>query len=325
MAACAAVQEVLRATVVSGLVAEQRKKIPEGIVRHAFFCRTQTRGLLGPHLASRSERDTRSFRRRAMRCDSKAASVDLASVLDNYRGFESAQERNTFWGRVASDLVVQTSWEDFQGVKLPAAIDNQLSSTIEARGIPPIMPAIMTPVGPIDLSTVLMRNRIIFVGSPVNSQLAQRVISSLMTLAAVDEKEDIKMYINCPGGSTYSVLAIFDCMQWIKPDVATVCFGLAASQGALLLAGGTKGKRSAMPNSRIMIHQPQGGSGGTIEDVRRQVNELMVSRDKIDKMFSVFTGQPVEKVQKYTDRDRFFGAAEALEFGLIDSLVETEY
>ncbi|KAL2631812.1 hypothetical protein R1flu_016498 [Riccia fluitans] len=193
------------------------------------------------------------------------------------------------------------------------------------KGAPPLMPAVMTPSGPADLSTVLLRNRIVFVGSPVNSQVAQKVISQLLTLATIDEEEEIKMYINCPGGSTYSVLAIYDTMSWIKPKVSTVCFGIAASQGALLLAGGEKGRRFAMPNARIMIHQPQGGCGGTADDVRRQVNEVMQSRDKIDKMYSAFTGQPLERVQNFTDRDRFFSAAEAMEFGLIDGLLETEY
>ncbi|XP_058069055.1 ATP-dependent Clp protease proteolytic subunit 6, chloroplastic isoform X2 [Magnolia sinica] len=197
---------------------------------------------------------------------------------------------------------------------------------IEARkGNPPMMPAVMTPVGPVDLSSVLFRNRIIFIGQPVNSQVAQRVISQLVTLATIDEDADILVYINCPGGSTYSILAIYDCMSWIKPKVGTVCFGLAASQGALLLAGGEKGMRYAMPNARIMIHQPQSGCGGHVEDVRRQVNEAVQSRHKIDLMYSAFTGQPLEKVQQYTERDRFFSTAEALEFGLIDGVLETLY
>lgn len=171
----------------------------------------------------------------------------------------------------------------------------------------------------------MFRNRIIFVGSSVNSEVAQSVISKLLTLAAINDEEEIKMYINCPGGSTYSIMAIFDAMQWIKPDVSTVCFGIAASQGALLLAGGKKGKRFAMPNARIMIHQPQGGCGGTADDVRRQVNEVMSSRDKIDKMYSTFCNQPLERVRKFTERDYFFSAAEALDFGLIDGLLETEF
>ncbi|XP_048135210.1 ATP-dependent Clp protease proteolytic subunit 6, chloroplastic [Rhodamnia argentea] len=205
--------------------------------------------------------------------------------------------------------------------------DSNLSrGAIEAKkGNPPVMPAVMTPGGPLDLSSVLFRNRIIFVGQPVNSQVAQQVISQLVTLATIDEDADILMYLNCPGGSTYSVLAIYDCMSWIKPKVGTVCFGVAASQGALLLAGGEKGMRYSMPNARIMIHQPQSGCGGHVEDVRRQVNEAVQSRHKIDKMYAAFTGQPLEKVQQYTERDRFLSVSEAMEFGLIDGVLETEY
>ncbi|KAL6521363.1 hypothetical protein OROGR_017932 [Orobanche gracilis] len=177
---------------------------------------------------------------------------------------------------------------------------------IEARkGNPPIMPAVVTPGGPLDLTTVLLRSRIIFIGQPINSQVAQRVISQLVTLAAIDEESDIMIYLNCPGGSTYSVLAIYDCMSWIKPNVGTLCFGTAASQGALLLAGGQKGMRYAMPNARILINQPQSGFGGHVEDVRRQANEAAYSRNKIDKMYAAFT--------------------EAIEFGLVDGVLETEY
>ncbi|CAN6543839.1 hypothetical protein C1H46_020854 [Malus baccata] len=197
---------------------------------------------------------------------------------------------------------------------------------IEAKkGNPPILPAVMTPGGPLDLSSVLFRNRIIFIGQPVTSAVAQRVISQLVTLATIDENSDILVYLNCPGGSTYSVLAIYDCMSWIKPKVGTVCFGVAASQGALLLAGGEKGMRYAMPNARIMIHQPQSGCGGHVEDVRRQVNEAVQTRHKVDKMYVAFTGQSLEKVQQYTERDRFLSVSEAMEFGLIDGVLETEY
>ncbi|XP_009631770.1 ATP-dependent Clp protease proteolytic subunit 6, chloroplastic isoform X1 [Nicotiana tomentosiformis] len=207
-----------------------------------------------------------------------------------------------------------------------SGLTNSSYGVIEAKkGNPPIMPAVMTPGGPLDLSTVLFRNRIIFIGQPINSAVAQRVISQLVTLATIDENADILIYLNCPGGSTYSVLAIYDCMSWIKPKVGTVCFGVAASQGALLLAGGEKGMRYAMPNARIMIHQPQSGCGGHVEDVRRQVNEAVQSRHKIDKMYVAFTGQPIEKVQQYTERDRFLSVSEAMEFGLIDGVLETEY
>ncbi|KAH8498332.1 hypothetical protein H0E87_017302, partial [Populus deltoides] len=186
--------------------------------------------------------------------------------------------------------------------------------TVNARGgNPPIMPAVMTPGGPLDLSSVLFRNRIIFIGQPINSQVAQRVISQLVTLATIDENADILMYLNCPGGSTYSVLAIYDCMSSIKHKVGTVCFGVAASQGALLLAGGEK-----ECDMQCLMH-------GHVEDVRRQANEAVQARHKIDQMYAVFTGQPLEKVQQYTERDRFLSASEAMEFGLIDGILETEY
>ncbi|XP_058760259.1 ATP-dependent Clp protease proteolytic subunit 6, chloroplastic-like [Vicia villosa] len=197
---------------------------------------------------------------------------------------------------------------------------------IEAKnGNPPISPAVVTPGGAIDLSSVLFRNRIIFIGQPINAQVAQRVISQLVTLATIDPEADILMYINCPGGSTYSVLAIYDCMSWIKPKVGTICFGVAASQATLLLAGGEKGMRYSMPNSRIMMSQPQCGFGGHPEAVRRLVNEAVISRNKMDQMFSAFTGQTLEKVQEYTERDSFLSASEALELGLIDGVLETEY
>ncbi|GAU41180.1 hypothetical protein TSUD_89760 [Trifolium subterraneum] len=196
---------------------------------------------------------------------------------------------------------------------------------IEANGNPSVSPAIMTPGGALDLSSVLFRNRIIFVGQPINSQVAQRVISQLVTLATIDEEADILMYINCPGGSTYSVLAIYDCMSWIKPKVGTVCFGVAASQATLLLAGGEKGMRYSMPNARIVMNQPRCGFGGHVEDVQRLVNEAVQSRYKMEKMFCAFTGQTLEKVQEYTDRDSFLSVSEALEFGLIDGVLETQY
>ncbi|KAI3854520.1 hypothetical protein MKW92_008202 [Papaver armeniacum] len=211
------------------------------------------------------------------------------------------------------------------GLKLKDQSNGSYGVIEAKKGNPPVMPAVMTPGGPIDLSSVLFRNRIIFIGQPINSQVAQRVISQLVTLAAIDENADILIYLNCPGGSTYSVLAIYDCMSWIKPKVGTVCFGVAASQGALLLAGGEKGMRYSMPNARIMIHQPQSGCGGHVEDVRRQVNEAVQSRHKIDMMYAAFTGQPIEKIERQTERDRFFSSAEALEFGLIDGVLETEY
>ncbi|GAB2218960.1 hypothetical protein Droror1_Dr00006585 [Drosera rotundifolia] len=190
---------------------------------------------------------------------------------------------------------------------------------------PPVMPDIMTPVGPLDLATVLFRNRIIFIGEPVFSEVAQRVISQLVTLATIDENSDILIYINSPGGSVYSVLAVYDCMSWIKPRVGTVCFGVCASHASILLAGGEKGMRYAMPNARIMIHQPQATINGSALKVRGQVAEAVHSRHKIDQMYAAFTGQPFELIQEYTELDRFFSAAQAMDFGLIDGIMETEY
>ncbi|KAH6786048.1 hypothetical protein C2S51_038503 [Perilla frutescens var. frutescens] len=263
--------------------------------------------------------------------------VSIASPRGKFSSLPLYPPRNLSLRPVISAL--SSSYGDYSSIgfsssqsKFPLKLDqsdaysNLSNAVIEAKkGNPPVMPAVITPGGPLDLSTVLFRNRIIFVGQPINSQVAQRVISQLVTLATIDEESDILMYLNCPGGSTYSVLAIYDCMSWIKPRVGTVCFGVAASQGALLLAGGEKGMRYAMPNARIMIHQPQSGCGGHVEDVRRQVNEAIQSRHKIDKMYSIFTGQSLEKVQQYTERDRFLSVSEALEFGLIDGVLETEY
>nr|CAD1832322.1 unnamed protein product [Ananas comosus var. bracteatus] len=265
-----------------------------------------------------------------------SAPLSLTIAATSHPSSSSSSSSSTRRNAVNFTISCSLNHRGFHGqtagasLKLPGHVSTYNSSKYDAvieakKGNPPIMPAVVTPGGPLDLSSVLFRNRIIFIGQPVNSQVAQRVISQLLTLTAVDEDADILMYLNCPGGSTYSIFAIYDCMSWIKPKVGTVCFGVAASQGALLLAGGEKGMRYAMPNARIMIHQPQSGCGGHVEDVRRQVNEAVQSRHKIDKMFAAFTGQPLEKVQQYTERDRFLSASEALEFGLIDGLLETEY
>lgn len=219
---------------------------------------------------------------------------------------------------INGNLTLSASWGT-------SSISGNLGIVATSQENPPIMPSIRTPEGFIDLGSVLLRNRVIFIGQPINSQVAERVISQLMTLATVDPYDDIMVFINSPGGSIYSVMAIYDCMSWIKPKVGTVCFGVAASHSALILAGGEKGMRYGMPNCRIMIHQPQGGFEGDIITVRPQAEELASNHDKIDRMYAAFTGQPLEIVKYHTDRDRFFSAAEAMDFGLIDGLVETEY
>ncbi|MQL83353.1 hypothetical protein Taro_015849 [Colocasia esculenta] len=204
-------------------------------------------------------------------------------------------------------------------------------AVIEAkRGNPPIMPAVMTPGGPLDLSSVLFRNRIIFIGQPVNSQVAQRVISQLVTLATIDEDADILMYLNCPGGSTYSVLAIYDCMSWVRAlKILLVAEGLSSNGLSMLSLFEdcmvVSNSSHPLPNWQPAALPCWWPATGHVEDVRRQVNEAVQSRHKIDKMYAAFTGQPLEKVQQYTERDRFFSSSEALEFGLIDGVLETEY
>lgn len=261
------------------------------------------------------------------RCSEQKSSLNLQTQRKNNNQYQ--RHFNVIAASVSPLQLPATSGEFILPAPSPSTSTSRdlgYNSIMAAKkGNPPVMPGIMTPAGPLDLMSVLLRSRVVFIGQPVNAQVAQRVISQLMTLAAIDPDADILMYLNCPGGSIYSILAIYDCMSWIKPKVGTVCFGVAASQAALLLAGGEKGMRYAMPNSRIMIHQPQGGCGGNIEDVWRQVNELVASRDKLDKMYVAFTGQPLEDVQRFTDRDYFFSAAEAMEFGLIDGVLETEY
>ncbi|KAF3323424.1 ATP-dependent Clp protease proteolytic subunit 6 [Carex littledalei] len=199
-------------------------------------------------------------------------------------------------------------------------------TVVAAKGDnPPIMPSVTTPAGQMDLSTVLFRNRTIFIGQFISPQVAQRVISQLITLATIDEDLDILLYLNCVGGSIYATFAIYDCMKWIKPRVGTVGFGAVASQSALLLAGGEKGMRYAMPNTRVMIHQPQTGCAGDSMAVHHQMNAGIQNRHRIDMMYSAFTGRSLEEVQIYTERDRFFTAGEAMDFGLVDALLDTLY
>eukprot|EP00252_Welwitschia_mirabilis_P015945 TRINITY_DN3535_c0_g1_i1.p1 TRINITY_DN3535_c0_g1~~TRINITY_DN3535_c0_g1_i1.p1 ORF type:complete len:289 (-),score=28.81 TRINITY_DN3535_c0_g1_i1:287-1153(-) len=241
-------------------------------------------------------------------------------LQNSRRRLASVQVRltDTSSASVSSGMQVQVS---------PLSKESTVNIRANSKDNPPIPPAVMTSLGPwpLDLMSVLLRSRIIFVGEYLTGPVAQRVISQLVTLATIDPDADILMYINCPGGTPYSVLAIFDCMQWIKPKVATVCIGIAVSHAALLLLGGEKGMRYSMPNSRIMIHQPQGAFKGHIHHVGAQVNEALALRDKFDKIYAALTGQPLEIIQGFTLRDRYFSAAEALDFGMIDGLMETEY
>jgi ATP-dependent Clp protease protease subunit len=172
-----------------------------------------------------------------------------------------------------------------------------------------------------DIYSRLLKDRIIFIGTPIDDYVANLVIAQMLFLQMEDVTKDINVYVNSPGGSVTSGLAIYDTIQFVKCDVATYCVGQASSMGALLLSAGTKGKRQALPNSRIMIHQPWGGIQGAAEDISRHAKEILKMRDRINEILSSHTGQSFEKVQKDTDRDYFMSALEAKDYGLIDEVI----
>jgi ATP-dependent Clp protease protease subunit len=174
-----------------------------------------------------------------------------------------------------------------------------------------------------DIYSRLLKDRIIFIGTPVDDQIANLVIAQLLFLQAEDPHVDISLYINSPGGIVTSGLAIYDTMQYIKPDIATVCLGQAASLGALLLAAGTPGKRTALPNSRIMIHQPLGGISGQAADIAIHAREIVTIKRKLNEILARHSGQPVERIEKDSDRNYFMSAEEAMEYGLIDNVMVT--
>jgi ATP-dependent Clp protease protease subunit len=171
-----------------------------------------------------------------------------------------------------------------------------------------------------DIFSRLLKERIVFIGTPIDDTVASLVIAQLLFLESEDPDKDINLYINSPGGSVSSGLAIYDTMQYIRPDVSTICIGLAASMGAVLLAGGTKGKRSALPNSRIMIHQPWGGVQGTASDISIQAEEILKTKKRLNEILSVHTGQPLDRIEQDTDRDRYMSSEEARQYGLIDNV-----
>ncbi|XID92139.1 ATP-dependent Clp endopeptidase proteolytic subunit ClpP [Paenibacillaceae bacterium WGS1546] len=173
-----------------------------------------------------------------------------------------------------------------------------------------------------DIYSRLLKDRIVFLGTPVNDVVANSIIAQLLFLAAEDPEKDIHLYINSPGGSITSGMAIYDTMQFIKPDVSTICVGMAASMGAFLLAAGAKGKRFALPNSEVMIHQPLGGAEGQASDIEIRARRILKLRDKLNAILADRTGQPLERIEKDTDRDNFMDAEVALEYGLIDKVIE---
>ena len=172
-----------------------------------------------------------------------------------------------------------------------------------------------------DIYSRLLRERVVFVGSAIDDQIANVVVAQLLHLEAEDPDKEISMYINCPGGVVYSGLAIYDTMQFIKPDVATVCCGIAMSMGSLLLTGGAPGKRSALPNARILVHQPSGGFQGQASDIQIHAEETLALRRRIEEIYAAHTGKPVEEISEALERDRYFTPEQATGFGLVDRVM----
>jgi ATP-dependent Clp protease protease subunit len=174
-----------------------------------------------------------------------------------------------------------------------------------------------------DIYSRLLKDRIIFIGQPLDDDIANLIIAQLLYLEAEDPDKDIDLYINNPGGIVTAGLAVYDTIQYVKPDVSTICIGQAASMGALILASGTKGKRYALPHARIMIHQPLGGVQGQATDIDIQAKEIMRMREELNKLLVKHTGQPMEKIRKDTDRDFFMSPEHAKEYGIIDEVLTT--
>jgi ATP-dependent Clp protease protease subunit len=172
-----------------------------------------------------------------------------------------------------------------------------------------------------DIYSRLLKDRVIFLGSPIDDNVANTVIAQLLFLESEDKTKDIKLYINTPGGSVTSGMAIYDTMHYVKPDVTTICVGLAASMGAVLLAAGAKGKRFALPNSEILLHQVMGGAEGQAVDIKIRAEHIIKVRDRINEILAQHTGQGIEKIRKDTDRDFFMSAEEAKKYGLVDKII----
>ncbi len=175
-----------------------------------------------------------------------------------------------------------------------------------------------------DIYSRLLRERIIFLGTGINDQVSDSLVAQLLFLEAEDPDKDIQIYINSPGGSVTAGLAIYDTIQQISPDVATICYGVAASMGAFLLSGGTKGKRLALPNSRIMIHQPLGGAQGQAVEIEIQAKEILFLKKTLNSLLAEHTGQSLEKINEDTERDYFLSPAEAVQYGLIDKVIKND-
>lgn len=175
-----------------------------------------------------------------------------------------------------------------------------------------------------DIFSRLLKERIIFIGTPMDDEIANLIIAQMLFLTAEDPEKDINIYINSPGGVVSAGLAVYDTMQYLKSPITTICIGQAASMGALLLASGSKGKRFALPNARIMIHQPLGGAQGQATDIEIQTKEILRVKKLLNEIMAKHTGQPLAKIEKDTDRDFYMSAQEAVEYGLVDEVIETK-
>lgn len=208
------------------------------------------------------------------------------------------------------------------------AIASSNSSDISSQSIKGVVPMVVEQSGvgerAFDIYSRLLRERIVFLGTQVNDAVADSIVAQLLYLEAEDSEKDIQLYINSPGGSVTAGMAIYDTMQQIRPDVVTICYGLAASMGAFLLSGGAKGKRMSLPSSRIMIHQPLGGAQGQAVDIEIQAKEILYHKRTLNELLAQHTGQPLERIEADTERDFFMSAAEAKEYGLIDQVISRQ-
>ncbi len=204
-------------------------------------------------------------------------------------------------------------------------VNNNISEIQSSQPTGNVVPMVVEQSGigerAFDIYSRLLRERIIFLGTAIDDKVADSVVAQLLYLEAEDPEKDIQIYINSPGGSVYSGLAIYDTMQQIQPDVVTICYGIAASMGAFLLSGGTKGKRMALPSSRIMIHQPLGGAQGQASDIEIQAKEILYIKQRLNELIAGHTNQPFDKIAADTERDFYMSSEDAVEYGLIDKVI----
>ncbi|MBE9007124.1 ATP-dependent Clp endopeptidase proteolytic subunit ClpP [Fortiea sp. LEGE XX443] len=215
-----------------------------------------------------------------------------------------------------------------QSGNYPITSSSHLAINSHMNGPSSIVPTVVEQSGmgerAFDIYSRLLRERIIFLGTPIDDTVANSIVAQLLFLDAEDSEKDIQLYINSPGGSVYAGMAIYDTIQQIRPDVVTICFGLAASMGAFLLAAGAAGKRMSLPDSRIMIHQPLGGAQGQAIDIEIQAREILYIKGQLNQLLAHHTGQPLERIETDTDRDFFMSAEEAKNYGLIDQVISRQ-